>query len=138
MRTFVPSRVTALALIALAALLAPPIPRSAAGPTREVIPLPEDFVLEEACAFPVMVHSEGKIVLLTWTDASGDPVLRRNQLFPGTSQTFTNQETGASLVILVPGPGFLKVNGDGSSTFVGTGPWSWYPQGPGGGNRASS
>jgi hypothetical protein len=132
MRTCFWSRVTALALIVVAALLVVPSRATAAGPTREVFPLPEDFVLEGACAFPVLVHSSGKIVVLTWSDPGGDPVLRQNQLFPGTRQTFTNQETGASLLILVPGPGFLKANRDGSSTFVGTGPWSWYPLGPAG------
>ena len=133
MRTFRPLCTTVLALITLAALLAIPSSAAAVGPTREVFPLPPDFVLDGVCDdFPVLVHSEGQIVVLTWTDSSGDLLVRQNQLFPGSNQTFTNQKTGALFVVLVPGPGFLQTFRDGSTKFVGAGPWSWYPQGPGG------
>jgi hypothetical protein len=101
-------------------------------PTREIIQLPADFVLEGVCAFPVLVHSDGQVVVLTWTDDSGDLVMRQNQLFPGSSQTFTNEETGVSVVFDLPGPGFLQSYRDGSIRFVATGPWSWYPLGPAG------
>jgi hypothetical protein len=130
-RRFVSSCFTVLALVAFVALLALPSRAAAEGPTREVLPVPPDFSID-VCGFPVLVHSEGKVVVLTWTDASGDLITRQNQLFPGTNQTFTNQDTGASFVVAVAGPGFLQVYRDGSNTFVGAGPWSWYPQGPAG------
>ena len=104
-------------------VLALATPAAAARPLREVIPPAGDFT-EESCGFPVLVHQEGYTIRLTFYDKN-DEVLRTTQTYPQFKVTLTNLETGKSLRIVDPGPGFFD-----EGTLVGSGPWFWGQQNP--------
>jgi hypothetical protein len=124
-------RLAALGLVALALLVALPGGVLAGKPTRVVIPAEdnEDFVLlaGDACAFDVLVHTEGGLAFLNFFDADGNFV-RQILTVPGGSgrQTLTNVATGSSVTVNISGPGVFTVNADGTATQQGTGPWTWF------------
>jgi hypothetical protein len=108
---------------ALGILLLPPL-ASADKPTRTVIPSAGDFISTE-CGFKVAVHVEqDQFAILTFVDDEGNVV--REILTGAIKWTLTNVKTGESIFVNLSGPGFFSANADGSSTFVGTGPWVFF------------
>ena len=65
-------------------------------PTREVIPAPDDIVITDQCAFPVLGHIEGSEIDTTFTDRAGDPV-KLIGVFPGNTLTLTNKSTDLNM-----------------------------------------
>jgi hypothetical protein len=104
----------------LGILLVPPL-ASADKPTRTLIPSAGDFTSTD-CGFNVAVHVEkDQLAILTFRDDEGNVV--REILTGAIKWTLTNVNTGESIFVNLSGPGFSTTNPDGSSTFVGTGPW---------------
>jgi hypothetical protein len=93
---------------------------SANRPIREVIPAPDDFVIADQCAFPVLAHVEGSEIDTTFTDRAGNPV-KQIGVFPGNTLTFTNLDTGGSITLVATGLFQLRAHRDGSVTAMVTG-----------------
>jgi hypothetical protein len=73
---------------------------------------------------PVLIHHTGTIIRTTHTNKDGS--LRIHESYPGFQWFMTNESSGTSIVVGIPGPGTTVVNVDGSATLTGTGPWSWF------------
>jgi hypothetical protein len=107
-------------LIALAV-----VPAAAANkPTREIIPAPDDLVIIDQCAFPVLGHIEGSEIDTTFTDKAGNPV-KLLGVFPGNTLTLTNLDTGKSITLGATGSFQLRVEPDGSASAMVTGLGAW-------------
>jgi hypothetical protein len=113
-------RRTVLILLAVVAALAVTPAASADKPTREVFGPVPDFTTD-LCAFPVLVHTIGDTIVITFTDDDGN-VTRQNLFFPGNKQVLTNLATGKTLTFPTNGPGFFEFNPDGSGSLTATGP----------------
>jgi hypothetical protein len=92
-------------------------------PTREIIPAPEDIVITDQCAFPVLGHIDGFEIDTTFTDKVGNPV-KLLGVFPGNTLTLTNLDTGESITLPGTGSFQLRLESDGSvsAMVTGTGP----------------
>jgi len=96
----------------------------AAKPTREIIPAPEDGLINDQCTFPVLGHIEGGEIDTTFTDKAGNPI-KLLGVFPGNTLTLTNLDTGKSITVGATGSFELRVepDGSGSAMVTGQGPW---------------
>jgi len=105
---------------------------SAAKPTREFLPAPEDFVIpggEDVCAFDVNIHVDMNNEYVTdWVTVDGQLVM---EIITGALKlTVTNLETDASIALNIPGPFHLRLDADGNSIQnVAVGPWLIWGQG---------
>jgi hypothetical protein len=97
-------------------------------PTREEITGPDDTVVTNQCAFPVLMHIEGTGFITTFTDREGNLVMQHFH-FPNNKTVLTNLDGGNSVTVSTTGPALFRVNSDGSSTFLVTGrsPWVGHP-----------
>jgi hypothetical protein len=93
-------------------------------PTREILSGLEDFVVTDQCEFPVLVHTEGGGIAMTFTDKEGD-VVKELLVFPANKQVFTNLDTGTSVTVVTTGPGHFHFNPDGSGFLKVTGHSAW-------------
>ena len=93
------------------------------------VPLPEDGVRLDLCAFPVQFH------YLQWgrkatTHEHGDGTLVTIET--GVAKVrLTNLDSGESLDLNISGTGKLRVSPDGSFVFAGNGPWLFSDVPPG-------
>jgi hypothetical protein len=113
-----------LLLSTLAMTLAVVPAATANKPIREVIPAPDDMVIADQCAFPVLGHIEGKEIDTTFTDKDGNPV-KLLGVFPGNTLTLTNLETDTSITLGATGSFQLRLKPDGSSAGKVTGHGAW-------------
>jgi hypothetical protein len=113
----------AISTVALAAPAA-----SASKPTREVIPAPDDRVITDQCAFPVLGHIDGAEIDTTFTDKAGNPV-KLHGIFPHNRLTLTNLETGGSITLGASGLFQAQRKRDGSEVVkvTGHGPFLSHP-----------
>ena len=115
-------RLLFLSTIFIALAVAPTA--TANRPTREIIPAPEDMVITDQCAFPVLGHIEGSEIDTTFTDRAGNPV-KLIGVFPGNTVTLTNLDTGTSVTLGATGSFQLRVERDGSAIAMVTGQGAW-------------
>ena len=109
-------------LACVAACCAASAPPSLANPPARAVYPPEDpFVLDDVCAFPVVVTSTGDTNVFTFSNSSGDQI-RSLETFPGSTQTFTNADNGRSVTVKTSGPGHVSYD---ANTLTATGPWAW-------------
>ena len=104
-----------LSTLVLALAVAPVA--TANKPIREVIPAPDDMVIADQCAFPVLGHIEGNEIDTTFTDKDGNPV-KLIGVFPGNTLTLTNLETRKSITV-----GATGSSSSGSSPTAREPPW---------------
>jgi hypothetical protein len=101
------------------------VPAAAANrPMREIIPAPDDRVITDQCAFPVLGHIEGSEIDTTFFDRAGNPV-KLLGVFPGNTLTLTNLDTGRSITVGATGSFQLRVERDGSGSAMVTGQGAW-------------
>lgn len=111
---------TVLALVALAL-----VPVAGANkPAREIIPAPDDMVIEGQCAFPVVGHIDGYEIDTTFFDNAGNP-FRLRGAFPANRSTFTNLDTGKSITVGSTGSFHRTFAPDGTSFAMVTGEGAW-------------
>ena len=113
-----------LLLSTLVLVLAVAPAATANKPVREVIPAPDDRLIADQCAFPVLGHIEGKEIDTTFTDKDGNPV-KLIGVFPGNTLTLTNLETRKSITVGATGSFQLRAKPDGSSAGMVTGQGAW-------------
>lgn len=120
MRRSVLLAVCALVALALAS------PALAAKPSKEVISLdnPEDeafysALLTEECGVPVEADFEGTVTVHVFTDRDGE--FKREIDKYWIRDTFTNTETGASVLLRDVGPDIIWVGRDGATYIALTG-----------------
>ena len=107
-------------LIALAA-----VPTASANkPWREIKPAPDDVLITDQCAFPVLAHFDGLEINTTFFEKAGNPV-RLLGVFPGHTLTLTNPETGTSITLGAAGAFQLEVEPDASGSAMVTGQGAW-------------
>ena len=108
-------------------MLAPPV--GAEPPTRVPIPIPEDGVRDDLCAFPVEFHYlQWRVKATTHEDGTGTLVT----ITTGVAKVrLTNLDSGESLDLNISGTGMLRVRPDGSFVFTGNGPWLFSDVPPG-------
>ena len=109
---------TVLSTVLIALAVAPAA--TANKPTREIIPGQDDVRLTDQCAFPVLIHTEGREIVTTFTDKAGN-VVKQIGVFPGNKQTLTNLDTGKSIIVVATGPFHGRREPDGSATVRVTG-----------------
>ena len=109
-------------LIALAVVPA----ATANKPIREVNPAPEDFVITDQCAFPVLAHVEGREIITTFIDKAGNPV-KQIGVFPGNTLTLTNLDTGKPIAVVSTGSYHARRESDGSGSVMITGHGPFLP-----------
>src|SRR6185503_5222575 len=78
-------------------------------PIREVVPAPDDTVIDDQCSFPVLGHIEGNEIVTTFTDRFGNPI-RLLAVFPGNMLTLTNLDTDESITVGAAGSFQLRAN----------------------------
>jgi hypothetical protein len=117
------SAIGAVLAAVLAALAIAPT-ATANKPIREVIPAPDDRLITDQCAFPVLGHIEGSEIDTTFTDKTGNPV-KLLGVFPGNTLTLTNVGTGKSVTVPATGSFQLRVNPDGTGSGKVTGHGAW-------------
>jgi len=93
---------------------------------REVNPAPDDLVITDQCAFPVLAHFEGSEINTTFYDRDGNE-RKLLGVFPGNMVTLTNLDTGASLTLPATGSFQLRFHPDGSASAKVTGHGPWFP-----------
>src|SRR5215216_3353535 len=113
----------ALTMAVLTALAVAPT-AIAAKPAREIIPAPEDRLINDQCSFPVLGHIEGSEIDTTFTDRAGNPI-RLLGVFPGNTLTLTNLDSGKSITVGATGSFHLRVEPDGSGSAMLTGQGAW-------------
>jgi hypothetical protein len=118
-----PVALVALTMAVLTALAVAPT-AIAAKPTREIIPAPEDRLINDQCTFPVLGHIEGSEIDTTFTDRAGNPI-KLLGVFPGNTLTLTNLDTDASITLGATGSFQLRVESDGSGSAMVTGQGAW-------------
>jgi hypothetical protein len=118
-----PVALVALTMAVLTALAVAPT-AIAAKPTREIIPAPQDRLINDQCTFPVLGHIEGSEIDTTFTDRAGNPV-KLLGVFPGNTLTLTNLDTGRSITLGATGSFHLRVEPDGSGSAMVTGQGAW-------------
>jgi hypothetical protein len=99
-------------LIALAV-----VPAATAG---KPVPAPDDMLIPDQCAFPVLAHIEGGEIHTDFFDKAGN-LDKQLGVFPGQTLTVTNLETGKSITVSNAGSYLLRLNPDGSGTLLITG-----------------
>jgi hypothetical protein len=110
-----------LLVLTLAALLLglPYSTAAAAGRvTVEKVEVDDTFVppiFEQACGFPVEIHVEGELRIITRTDAAGN-VVSVITTYPQFKITHTNVETGEAIITPSPAMDKTTYNADGSFT----------------------
>lgn len=112
----------AVSVVLMALVVAPTA--AAHKPIREVIPAPDDRLITDQCAFPVLGHIEGSEIDTTFTDKAGNPV-KLLGVFPGNTLTLTNVGTGKSVTVPATGSFQLRINRDGSGSGKVTGHGAW-------------
>jgi hypothetical protein len=128
----------ALTVAVLAALAVAPV-AIADKPERTPVPAPDDFVITDQCAFPVLAHIEGGEIDTTFFDRAGT-IVKLLGVFPGQTLTLTNLDTGKSITVSDAGSFQARVERDGSVTvsitghgpipnFVSGEPGLWYLNG---------
>lgn len=119
-------RLVALAALAAAVLAALAVAPAAIAdkPWREIIPAPNDRLITDQCAFPVLGHIEGSEIDTTFTDRAGNPI-RLLGVFPGNTLTLTNLDSGKSIAVGATGSFHLRVEPDGSGSGMVTGQGAW-------------
>jgi len=91
-------------------------------PTREVTP--GDVTVEDgSCGFTVLLHETGTIVRITRVK-HGETTF--HETYPDLKLDLTNEDTGASTTVGIPGPGTWTIHEDATSTLKGEGPWFWF------------
>lgn len=95
---------------------------SAQKPERTVSPAGAEFSLAGLCDFTVLFEIEGTIIETKFSDKEGN-VVREAEVYRAYKTTLTNDETGESIVVVNPGPEFIRYSTAGSQTRIGTGPW---------------
>ena len=93
-------------------------------PIREVIPAPDDRLIDDQCSFPVLGHIEGSEIDTTFTDRFGNPI-RLLGVFPGNTLTLTNLDTDKSITVGATGSFQLRANPDGTAAAMVTGQGVW-------------
>jgi hypothetical protein len=109
--------------ILVTALAAAPV-ATADKPIREVIPAPDDRVIDDQCSFPVLGHIEGNEINTTFTDRFGNPI-RLLGVFPGNTLTLTNLDSDKSITVGATGSFQLRANPDGTASAMVTGQGVW-------------
>jgi len=105
--------------VTLAALVMAPT-AAADKPTRVVYPSPADFVIDDECTFPVLVHTPPGTEVYTFFDQKHGSIFK---IFGagGGKQTLTNMNTGASVTVTEAGSLNITNRSDGSGFFHETG-----------------
>jgi hypothetical protein len=113
-----PVRVMLVLAVALVATSASPT--LAAQPFRERISDPVSLVLagEDFCGFDVQAEVEQKFMFIAFSGNRG--TLWTAMTVGKLKVVLTNVDTGESIALSIPGPGFIDADGN---TIVGTGPW---------------
>ncbi len=101
-----------VAMISSPATAVPPVQVRISDPMTVLLP-GEDF-----CGFDVQADVEQKFKLITFSGNRG--TLWTAMTVGKIKVVLTNLDTGETLAVNIPGPGFIDVNGN---TIVGTGPW---------------
>jgi hypothetical protein len=114
-----------LAMTVLISLAVAPA-ASATKPVRDIIPGQEDTVIDGQCALSVLAHIEGREIVTTFIDKSGNPV-KQIGIFPGNTLTLTNLDTGRSITVVATGPYHARVEPDGSGSVLITGHGPFLP-----------
>jgi hypothetical protein len=118
------TRIASAALAAMAALALLTTPALAASPDRAFAPVPDEFVLDDVCPFPLVLRIlVNREYAITFVDRAGEPtrMLVTGRLVVEAVRT----DTGTSVVINASGPGAIDlVTGD----FIGYGAYlQWGP-----------
>jgi hypothetical protein len=113
-----PVRILLVLTVALVAISASPA--LAAQPFRERISDPLSVVLpgEDFCGFDVQAEVEQKFMFIAFSGRRG--TLWTAMTVGKLKVVLTNVDTGESIALSIPGPGFIDADGN---TIVGTGPW---------------
>jgi hypothetical protein len=112
--------VRTMIVMAIAAVIASPSAASADPPFQEVISDPVEVLLpgEDFCGFDVFAELEQKFKFIAF---SGDRGTFITAMTVGKLKVvLTNVDTGESISLSIPGPGFFDVEGN---LVVGTGTW---------------
>jgi hypothetical protein len=99
---------------------------SANEPVREIHPGQDDVFITDGCAFPVLGHIDGREIVTTFTDRSGEPV-KQIVTFPGNRLTLTNLDVGISLTVMGTGSSQLRAEPDGSLSARAMGHGVFFP-----------
>lgn len=119
-----PRKLVFLSCVLLAILAMPSA--MAAKPIREINPNQGDVVIRGQCAFPVLGHIEGREIITTFTDRTGEPV-KQIVIFPGNMLTLTNPLSDASITVMGTGSSQLRAGSDGSTTARAMGHGVFFP-----------
>jgi hypothetical protein len=103
----------------LIALVAVPA-ATAVKPDRDPFSVSEDISLPNECAFPALLHVEGREIDTTFFDKDGN-VVKLLGVFPGQRSTWTNLDTGKSITLVDSGSFHAQARHDGSVTIAITG-----------------
>ena len=97
-----------------------PSPASAAKPFQQRISDPLSILLpgSDFCGFDVQAEAENKFKLIVFSGHRG--TFWTAMTVGKIKVVLTNVDTGESVALSIPGPGFLDADGN---TLVGTGPW---------------
>lgn len=106
--------------IVLTLLLLPALPASADPPIQEWVSDPVSIVLpgSDFCGFDVQADALQRFKIITFIGERGTAIT--GQTVGGIRVRLTNLQTGESIFLSIPGPGFIDATG---SLVVGTGPW---------------
>jgi hypothetical protein len=109
-----------LLVLALAIVIATPTSAFADPPFQERISDPVSILLpgDDFCGFDVLAQVEQKFKFIAFAGNRG--TLWTAMTVGKIKIVLTNVETGESLALSIPGPGFIDADGN---TIVGTGPW---------------
>ena len=119
-------RSASIALIVAALIALTATPALAGKPIREVISLDDpgaeaffSALLSEACDAPIVAQFEGTVTIHEFTDRNGD--VKRVIAKYWARDTFTNTETGASVLLKDVGPDIFFIGKDGATYVAITG-----------------
>lgn len=112
-----------------AVALALATPTLAGKPSGVAVPIPDDHVRLDLCAFPVdFDYLQWDRRITTHETGAGTLMM----IETGVAKVrLANLDNGASLDLNISGPGKLRVSSDGSSVLTGTGPWLFSSVPPG-------
>ena len=114
MRRWLPLFPAVLIALALAPLA------TANKPIREIVPSQDDGVFFGQCAFPVLIHIDGREIVTNYTDKAGN-LVKQIVVFPANKVTMTNLRTGKSITRVATGSFQGRAQSDGSVSFKITG-----------------
>ena len=119
-------RLLLLSAFACLALALAPLTTANNGnkPDRLITPDQGDGTIEDACAFPVFAHIEGREVD-TGFSIRDRTVMKLLGIFPGNTWTLTNLDTGKSITVGSTSTFHQRIEPDGSfsAKVVGQGVW---------------